>query len=91
MNKPIDEPLYQHRPVSDRRNTVTNLILSHPEASNRRIARVAVVSREMVGKIRRELIRKSKIESRHALHRVGADGKTYTLPKPKEQRCLSTT
>jgi predicted transcriptional regulator len=87
MSKPIDEPMYIHRTQASRRRDVINLLTEHPEYSDRRITRIAVVSRELVTKIRRNLIRLSKIESRHARQRVGADGKTYKrLPQPRENR-----
>jgi hypothetical protein len=84
--KPIDEPLYPHRTLADRRRDVIRTLEAHPEYSDRRITRIAVVSRELVTGIRRNLIRKCRIASQHALRRVGADGKTYRkLPKPKSQ------
>jgi hypothetical protein len=59
------------------------VLTEHPEYSDRRIARIADVSREWVSQIRRELVRKSLIESQLVPHRVGADGKTYKrLPRP---------
>jgi hypothetical protein len=82
-----DEPLYPRRTPRDRRRDVIRLLTDRPEISDRRAARIAVVSRELVRAIRRNMIRLSKIESRHALYRVGADGKTYTrLPRAKEDR-----
>lgn len=84
MTRPIDTPLHPRRSPADRRHDVTTILLAFPEISDRRIARIAVVSRELVSQIRRELVRKSRIESRHALRRVGADGKTYKqLPARK--------
>lgn len=85
MTKPIDTPLYPRpRTVQGRRRDVVEVLEQHPEYSDRRIAKIAVVSRELVSTIRRELVRKSRIESRHALRRVGADGKTYKqLPARK--------
>jgi hypothetical protein len=94
MTKPIDTPLYPRRTLQDRRRDVIRLLTEHPEYSDRRITRIAVVSRELVTAIRRNMIRKCQIESRHALRRVGADGKTYNrLPQPKAeltQRHLDT-
>jgi hypothetical protein len=81
-----DEPLYPRRTPRDRRRDVIKLLTDRPEISDRRAARIAVVSRELVRAIRRNMIRLSKIESRHALYRVGKDGKTYTLPRAKETR-----
>jgi hypothetical protein len=81
-----DEPLYPRRTFADRRRDVIRLLTERPEISDRRAARIAVVSRELVAKIRSNMIRLSKIESRHALYRVGRDGKTYTLPRAKETR-----
>jgi len=84
MTPPDDTPLYPSRSIPSRRRDVINLLTEHPEYSDRRITRIAVVSRELVSAIRRNLIRKSLIESRHALHRIGADGKTYKrLPRPR--------
>jgi hypothetical protein len=85
MTKPIDEPLYTRRPVASRRADVIKLLTEHPEYSDRRITRIAVVSRELVTAIRRNMIRLSKIESCHAWRRAGADGKTYKrLPRRKQ-------
>jgi predicted transcriptional regulator len=85
MTKPIDEPLHPHRSRSDRRRDIVMLLQACPEYSDRRIARIAVVSRGWVSEIRRELVRKSLIESQLVPHRVGADGKTYKrLPRPRE-------
>ena len=84
MARIVDEPLHPRRTVADRRADVIRLLEEHPEYSDRRLSRIAVVSRELVTRIRRELIRQSKIPSRHALHRVGADGKHYTrLPRAR--------
>jgi hypothetical protein len=88
VTTPIDEPLYPYRSRSDRRRDVIMLLTACPEYSDRRIAHIAVVSRGWVSEIRRELVRKSQIQSCHALKRVGADGKTYKrLPKPRNQPC----
>jgi hypothetical protein len=85
MNKPIDEPLYTHRSPADRRRGVVQVLEEHPEYSDRRIARLADVSRGWVSEIRRELVRKSQIPSHSALSRVGADGKLYKrLPQRKQ-------
>lgn len=84
MNRPLDEPLHPRRSQADRRRDVISVMQIHPEYSDRRLARIAVVSRELVTKIRRELIRRSVIESCYALHRIGADGKHYRrLPQPQ--------
>ncbi len=84
MNKPIDEPIYPRRTLTDRRRDVAMILEQCPEFSDRRIAKIAVASRELVSEIRHRMIRKSLIESRHALRRVGADGKTYKrLPMPR--------
>lgn len=79
MTKPIDEPLHAHRTYASRRLDVTRTLEEHPEISDRRIARIAAVGRNLVSEIRHELIRKSLIQSCHALRRIGADGKTYEL------------
>lgn len=86
--KPIDTPLYPRRNHATRRQDVARALLAQPEASDRRIARIVAVGRELVREIRREMIRKSQIQSRHAFYRVGADGKTYTLP-PKQREAVS--
>lgn len=87
MNRPVDEPLYPYRSLARRCQDVAMTLLAKPEASDRRVARVAGVSRELVASIRREMIRKSQIQSHHALKRVGADGKTYTrLPQPRRRK-----
>lgn len=86
MTKPIDTPLYTRRSPADRRQDTVDLLRAHPEYSDRRLSKIAVVSRELIRQIRAELVRKSLIQSYHALHRVGADGKTYKqLPRPKAQ------
>lgn len=79
MTKPIDERLYPHRSLANRRNDVIRVMTERPEISNRRVALIAGVCRELANEIRRELIRKSLIQSCHALRRIGADGKTYEL------------
>lgn len=85
MDKPIDEPLYTRRNHADRRADVVQVLTERPEISDRRIARIAVVSRELVRQIRRDMIRRSQIQSCHALRRIGADGKTYKwLPQPQK-------
>jgi hypothetical protein len=84
VDRPIDTPLYPYRSKADRRRDVIAVMEASPEISDRRIARIAGVSRELVGQIRRELVRLSLIQSHHALRRVGADGKTYELPRPKQ-------
>jgi len=87
MSKPLDEPLYPCRTPADRRRDVIALLTERPEISDRRAARIAVVGRELVRQVRRELVRKSLIQSHHALRRVGADGKIYTLlPRAREAR-----
>jgi hypothetical protein len=83
MNKPLDEPMYPRRAHWERRRDVTRVLTERPEISDRRVAHIAVVSRELVRQVRRELVRKSLIQSCHALRRVGADGKNYELPRPK--------
>jgi DNA-binding CsgD family transcriptional regulator len=86
MTKPIDEPMYPRRSLADRRRDVIKLLTEQPEISNRRVAYIAGVSRELVNAIRSNMIRLSKIESRHALRRVGADGKTYRITRrPRTQ------
>jgi hypothetical protein len=85
MTRPLDEPLYPCRTPADRRRDVIALLTERPEISDRRAARIAVVGRELVSQVRRELVRKSLIQSCHALRRVGSDGKIYrNLPRPKE-------
>jgi hypothetical protein len=79
-----DEPLYHHRSPARRRRDLADFLAEHPELSDRRVARIVDVSRELVGKVRRNMIRLSQIPSRYALRRVGADGKTYKrLPQPR--------
>jgi predicted transcriptional regulator len=83
MNKTLDEPMYPRRTHWERRRDVAKVLTERPEISDRRVARIAVVSQELVRQVRREMIRKSLIQSCHALRRVGADGKTYELPRAK--------
>jgi hypothetical protein len=84
MTRPTDEPLYPRRTQADRRRDVMRLLMEHPEFSDRRIAWIGVVGRELVREIRRELVRACRIASRHALSRIGADGKLYKrLPQPR--------
>ncbi len=77
---------------SERRRAVEVKLKLHHDWSDRRMAEELAVSRELVAKIRRQLIEANKIPNLPG--RVGADGKLYTsagLPKdpgerlPKEQ------
>ena len=78
---------------SERRRAVEVKLKLHHDWSDRRMAEELAVSRELVAKIRRQLIESHKIPNLPG--RVGADGKLYTsagLPKdpgerlPKEQQ-----
>ncbi len=78
---------------SERRRAVEVKLKLHHDWSDRRMAEELAVSRELVAKIRRQLIEANKIPNLPG--RVGADGKLYTsagLPKdagerlPKEQQ-----
>jgi ParB-like chromosome segregation protein Spo0J len=78
---------------AERRRAVEVKLTLHHDWSDRRMAEELAVSRELVAKIRRQLIETRKIPNLPG--RVGADGKLYTsagLPKetgervPKERR-----
>jgi hypothetical protein len=87
MTEPLDEPMYVRRTLASRRRDIIKILTEHPEYSDRRITTIAVVSRELVTRIRRNLIRLARIDSRHARQRIGADGKIYKrLPQPREVR-----
>lgn len=75
MSRIVDEPLFPRRTHADRRRCVRDLLLAHPEYSDRRVAFIAVVSRETVALMRSNLIKLGRIED--VPIRAGADGKTY--------------
>ncbi|QEH34089.1 Transcriptional regulator NovG [Aquisphaera giovannonii] len=69
---------------SERRRAVEVKLKLHHDWSDRRMAEELAVSRELVAKIRRQLIEGNQIPNNPG--RVGADGKLYTsagLPRPK--------
>jgi hypothetical protein len=72
---------------SERRRAVEVKLKLHHDWSDRRMAEELAVSRELVAKIRRQLIEANKIPNLPG--RVGADGKLYTsagLPKDPGER-----
>jgi hypothetical protein len=69
-----DEPLFPSRTQAERRRHVITALEMHPEYSDRRIARIAAVSRETVKLMRSNMVRMKRIE---CPYRVGLDGKTY--------------
>jgi hypothetical protein len=69
-----DEPLFPWRSPADRRRHVTQALLTHPEYSDRRIARMAAVGRGLVKIMRSNMERMKRIQSGS---RVGLDGKIY--------------
>jgi ParB-like chromosome segregation protein Spo0J len=72
---------------AERRRAVEVKLKLHPDWSDRRMAQELAVSRELVIKIRRQLIEAHQIPNLPG--RVGADGKLYTsagLPKDKNER-----
>jgi hypothetical protein len=73
-----DEPLFPSRTLAERRRHLIQALEMHPEYSDRRIARIAAVSRESVKLMRSNMVRMKRIE---CSYRVGADGKTYHCTK----------
>jgi hypothetical protein len=72
---------------SERRRAVEVKLKLHHDWSDRRMAEELAVSRELVAKIRRQLIEGNQIPNNPG--RVGADGKLYTsagLPKDPNER-----
>jgi hypothetical protein len=72
---------------AERRRAVEIKLKLHHDWSDRRMAEELAVSRELVAKIRRQLIESQKIPNLPG--RVGADGKLYTsagLPKDTHER-----
>jgi ParB-like chromosome segregation protein Spo0J len=72
---------------TERRRAVEVKLKLHHDWSDRRMAEELAVSRELVAKIRRQLIESSQIPNLPG--RVGADGKLYTsagLPKDANER-----
>jgi ParB-like chromosome segregation protein Spo0J len=81
--------LFHGLPLSraERRRAVEVKLTLHHDWSDRRMAEELAVSRELVAKIRRQLIESRKIPNLPG--RVGADGKLYTsagLPKDSGER-----
>lgn len=80
-----DEPLFERSTPAERREQTAACLLMHPSYSDRRIARIAAVSRELVRAVRRDLVASGKLRAEPVI-RAGADGKTYTrLPRPRSQ------
>jgi ParB-like nuclease domain len=72
---------------AERRRAVEVKLKLHPDWSDRRMAQELAVSRELVLKIRKQLIESHQIPNLPG--RVGADGKLYTtagLPKDENER-----
>ncbi len=72
---------------AERRRAVEVQVRMHHDRSDRRLAEEIGVSREYVGKVRRQLVESGQIPATEG--RVGADGKVYpaALPRdPNEQR-----
>ncbi len=72
---------------AERRRTVEVKLKLHPDWSDRRMAQELAVSRELVFKIRKQLIDSRQIPA--LAGRIGADGKLYTtagLPKDDNER-----
>jgi ParB-like chromosome segregation protein Spo0J len=72
---------------AERRRAVEVKLKLHPDWSDRRMAQELAVSRELVLKIRKQLIESRQIPNLPG--RVGADGKLYTtagLPKDENER-----
>src|SRR5262249_2285189 len=72
---------------AERRRAVEIKLKLHPDWSDRRMAQELAVSRELVLKIRKQLIESRQIPNLPG--RVGADGKLYTtagLPKAANER-----
>lgn len=67
---------------AERRRAVEVKLKLHHDWSDRRMAEELAVSRELVAKIRRQLIEGSVIPA--SAGRVGADGKTYPASLPKD-------
>ncbi|HWE37043.1 MAG TPA: ParB/RepB/Spo0J family partition protein [Isosphaeraceae bacterium] len=76
--------LYHGLPLSraERRRAVEVKLRLHHEWSDRRLAEELGVHRDLVGKVRRQLVEAGQVPA-HA-GRVGADGKTYPASLPKD-------
>ena len=77
---------------AERRRAVEVKLKLHHDWSDRRMAQELAVSRELVFKIRKQLVESHQIPNLPG--RVGADGKLYTtagLPKDENERLRATT
>ena len=60
---------------AERRRVVETRLRIHPDWSDRRLSEEMGIGREMIGRIRKELVAAGQLAPSHV--RVGADGKTY--------------
>lgn len=67
---------------SERRRAVELKLRLHPDWSDRRISEGMGVGRELIAKIRRQLVEAGEV--RGDIGRVGSDGKTYSAGIPRE-------
>ncbi|HEV3168084.1 MAG TPA: ParB N-terminal domain-containing protein [Isosphaeraceae bacterium] len=71
-------PLSRH----ERRRAVEVKLRIHPDWSDRRLSESMGVGRELIAKIRRQLVESGEV--RGDLGRIGSDGKTYSAGIPRE-------
>jgi len=76
--------LFHGLPLSrtERRRAVEVKLKLHPDWSDRRIAEAMGIGRELIAKVRRQLVDAGTV--RGDLGRVGSDGKTYSAGIPRE-------
>lgn len=67
---------------SERRRAVELKLRLHPDWSDRRISEGMGVGRELIAKIRRQLVEAGQV--RGDIGRIGSDGKTYSAGIPRE-------
>jgi ParB-like chromosome segregation protein Spo0J len=67
---------------SERRRAVEVKLKLHPDWSDRRLAEGMGVGRELIAKVRRQLVEAGQVPG--DLGRVGSDGKTYSAGIPRE-------
>jgi ParB-like chromosome segregation protein Spo0J len=68
---------------SERRRAIEVKLRLHHERSDRRLAEELAVGRELVAKIRRQLVESGQLEAGET--RLGADGKTYPAAPPARE------
>jgi predicted flap endonuclease-1-like 5' DNA nuclease len=72
----------RHLDAKERRDLIGQLLAADPSKSNRTIASIVGASDKTVASVRRE--REATAEIPHLTERTGKDGKTRTMPTPKD-------